>query len=694
MENTQHRSDAPRRTRVPRRWLTASAIAASLVAVPLGAQQMTVTSDLPRTGFVDPTTPIRITPDRVPTEGERIAVMVGDQDVTALLAYDGATFTYRPGAFALPAGAHEVRVFLVDPRGTWRDLARFPLRVRGALGFEERRITPGMDVSLESQPAQGHTPLEAEPERATYGQLDGELRLGVEQVHAAAALGADVRLVGTSHQEDALRFFRQGADAPKVDLSSYAMRLQSEPVKLTVGSVQFGEERHLVNGIGGRGARLDLGHGKVDGSLAASSPTPIVGWENLLGLGESDNRILAANLGLDVLTTPGALRVDASWMSGRTRPVSGFNQGALTDREESDGFSVRLRTNALRGRMRLDVGYAESRFTNPKDELLSQGVELVDVRRTRKNARYVDADLDVLRNVALWGREKARVSVGYRHERVEPLYRTVGTYVRSDVLTDRYDVRADVSWLTLSGSFGRGEDNLDRIPSVLTTRTDRAAFTAALPLHRGAGWLPTLNYRLDRTHQLGLGLPVGGGFDPSHVPDQVSLNHTANATWQSGRMQLGLQLGIADQDNRQPGRENADFLTRRSSVQLGLTPIAVLSLGLDLAQERRENRGADDVSETRRWGLSMSWRALRSSSLSVSYSDTFQDNAAATFERGDRVLTAGWSSFVPAAERFGGQYFLRFNYQSSRDEDLLRAAGSDRMFWTIQLGLSLSAGRR
>ena len=694
METTRYRSDDLRRTQVPPRWLTASAMAAALVAAPLAGQQMTVTSDLPQEGFVDPATPLRITPDRVLAEGERIAVMVGDQDVTALLTFDGETFTYRPGAFPLPAASHEMRVFLVDARRTWRELARFPLRVRGALGFEERRFTPGMNLSLESQPAQGHTPLEAGPERATYGQLDGELRLGVEQVHAAATVGADLRLVGTSYQEDALRFQRKGEDAPKVDLSSYEVRLRSEPVNVTVGSLQFGEERHLMNGIGGRGARLDLGEGRVDGSLVASSAKQIVGWENLLGFDTSDDRILAASLGLDLLSTPGAVRVEASWMSGRTRPASGFNQGAITDREESDGFSVRLRTNALKGRMRLDAGYAESRFTNPEDDLLSQGRDLVEVHRTRKNARYLDADLDVLRNVPLWGTEKGRLSVGYRHERVEPLYRTVGTYVRSDVLTHRYDVRADVSWLTLSGSLGRGEDNLDGIPSVLTTRTDRTAFTAALPLRRRSGWLPTLNYRLDRTHQFGLGIPVGGGFDASHVPDQVSLNHTANATWQGGRAQLGLQLGIADQDNRQPGRENADFLTRRTSVQLGLTPVAALSLGLDLAQERRENRGADDVAETRRWGVSLSWRALRSSSLSVSWSDTFQDNAAATFERGDRVLTAGWSSFVPTAERFGGQYFLRFNYQSSRDQDLLRAMGSDRMFWTVQLGLSLSAGRR
>jgi len=112
----------------------------------------------------------------------------------------------------------------------------------------------------------------------------------------------------------------------------------------------------------------------------------------------------------------------------------------------------------------------------------------------------------------------------------------------------RVDVRADISWLTLSGSFGRGEDNLDEIPSVLTTQTDRTGYTATLPLQRAGRWLPSLNYRLDRTHQLGLDLPTNGGFSESHIPDQVSLNHSASARWQIGRVRLGDGKKVAAAD--------------------------------------------------------------------------------------------------------------------------------------------------
>ena len=366
----------------------------------------------------------------------------------------------------------------------------------------------------------------------------------------------------------------------------------------------------------------------------------------------------------------------------------------ISDYERSDGLSFRVRANAISRRVRVDLGFAESQFTNPADSLLSQGRDLVPVRETRNKARYIDADVDLLRNLSLGGSATARLTLGYRHERVDPLYRTVGTYVRSDQLNDRIDLRADIAWLTLSGSLGRGGDNLDDVPSVLTTQTDRSGFTAALPLQRASEWLPSLDYRLDRTHQAGLGIPTGGGFSESHIPDQVNLNHTARATWQLNKVRVGLGLNLADQDNRQPGRENADFLTRRTSLQLGVNPAPSLDLGVDLALETLDNKAEESVVQTQRWGVQASWQPLRGSSLSVSYSDTFQDNDAATFERGDRTATVGWNSVVPFVGSFGGQYFLRFNHQTSRTHDFVRDFGADRMFWTMQVGLSLSAGSR
>ena len=185
---------------------------------------------------------------------------------------------------------------------------------------------------------------------------------------------------------------------------------------------------------------------------------------------------------------------------------------------------------------------------------------------------------------------------------------------------------------------------------------------------------------------------MDGGFSASHVPDQVSLNHTAGLKWRRGILSVGLQANLSDQDNRQPGREDADFVTGRNRLELGITPTPSLSLGMDLALESRDDKGAAVISDTRRWGIRASWSPLQSSSLSLNYSNTLQDDDADTFERDDHLVDIGWTSVVPFIDAFGGQYFLRFNRQSNRSLDLVRRNQTDRMNWTLNLGLSVSFG--
>lgn len=682
----------------PARGMRSLCLAFVLFAMPLPkagfAQEIAVNANLPTQGFIDPRAEIRLTLDRPLAEGEHVAVFVGAEDLTSLFTWADGALAYQPRAFTLPGGEQELRVFLVSAEEVWREVARFDLRVRGALGFEERRFVPGLELGLKAQPAEGHDPDESAPLRETFGDVDGEARLRLEQVHSTFALSANAKLLGTSYRNNALRFQREGEEAPLVDLASYDLGVQSDPVSLTIGHIQYGTHRYLANGINARGARLDLAASRLDASFAASSANQIVGWDDVLGITDPDNRILSANVGVEAFETPGTLRLDAGWMNGSLLPSSSFNQGVVNDAEESDGFSFRLRANALDRRLRLDAGYASSRFTNPEDPLLSQGQELIPVEETRNDARYIDANVDVLRNLSLGGSTRARLSVGYRHERVDPLYRSIGAYARSDQLNNQFDVRADIAWVTLGANYGRSRNNLDDIPSILTSKTNRSGLNVGLPLTRASRWLPSLRYRLDRTHQFGEGVPENGGFNESQVPDQVSLNHTAGLDWRWSILSVGLQFNLSDQDNRQPGREDADFVTRRNAVSLGIAPLSSLTVGLDLALESRDDKAADVTADTRRWGVQASWQPLRSSALSLNYSDTFQDDDADTFESSSRILNVGWTSFLPFVERFGGQYFVRFNRQSSRSEDFLRSTDLDRMNWTLNFGLGITLGGR
>lgn len=401
-------------------------IVATLVPQIGSGQEVVVSSSLPSQGFVDSRAEIRLSFDRPLEGGDGIAVFIDEEDVTSLFAWIDGTFAYQPGAFPLPAGRHALRVFTVSASGEWTQVARYDLRVRGALGFEDRDLRPGLELGLKSQPSSVYDPDESAPLRETYGDLDGELRLGFEQRHTTFTLTASTQVLGTSYRSNALRFQREGEKAPLVDLSSYSLGFQTDRGSLLVGHVRYGDHRHLTNGLSGRGASLGVSVSRVEASFATSSPNQIVGWDNLFGITEPEHRIVSGNLGLEVFETPGALRLDAGWMDGSVLPDGGFNQGVVNDAEKSTGYSFRLRANTLDRRVRLEAGYAESRFTNPEDSFLSQGFDLVPVERARNDAGYIDADIDVLRDLALGGSTKARLSIGYRHERVDPLYRSVG----------------------------------------------------------------------------------------------------------------------------------------------------------------------------------------------------------------------------------------------------------------------------
>lgn len=671
-------------------------LAAALVAVtPLSARQVRVEADIPD-GYVDRDFAFRLSLSGALEPGERIAVVLGDEDVSGVMAAGPDGLRYQAGLLPLPVGATEVVVHRVDAEGTWHRLSAFPLRVRSQFGVEEKEFDPGLDLTLSSQPAQGEDPEPATPSDVPT-VLDGSLRLDGSLVHRDFTSTASAVVVGTSEREQRLRYGTLEERAPLLDLASYEVGHEQGPVALTLGHIRSGDQRHLINGFGSRGATMTVAPSpRLQVGVSANAGRQEVGWGNLLGVGQPDHRILSANVGVEALERPGALRLDVGWMDGSVLPVSGFNRGSVTDAEASNGMSFRLRAAGLDRRLRLDAGWARSTFDNPLDSELSAGVELVEVEETTRDARYLDADLEVLRRIGLGGSRTLSLSVGFQHERVDPLYRSVGAGARADVLQDQVSVNADVAGVTIQGSFSSAEDNLDEIPSILKTDTERRGVTVGVPLTRLAGtpWLPSLQYRNDRTHQAGVELPTDGGFSPGHVPDQVSVNQSLSFDWRTRVVTFRYQLNHSDQDNRQEGREDADFKTLTSGFGLGLTPTRTVRIGVDLNLERADNLGADERDNTRRWGANASWQPLERSTLAVRFSDTFRDDDQATREQAGRTVDVKWSSRLPTAGGLGGTWFVRWYRNESQRIDRLRDLTQDRTRWTLTLGANLSWSAR
>ena len=685
---------------------------APLTAVAQGASQaadtVTASASFPADRFVAGDAAITFTLTRPigPAEG-RVALMIGTLDVSALVERTATTVTYRPRGIRLPSGEHEVVLYLVTDRA-WNAIGRAPIKVLAQGGFTSAATTPSAALNMKGQLAEGHSGQAPEPERPTY--QDFTLTGGLQSAHVRGGwtLRTQSNYLGASRREEALRYGLLQDNAPRIDLSDYAVQLERGRVAFGLGHVSTGGNRHLMNAFASRGVSAAVRGAVANLAVAAVNGSSIVGWNNISGLENGNHRLYSATVGLELRPQrPGALHLDATMVDGSLLPQTSFTQGAVVDAERSTGGGVQLAASTPGQRLRLAAGLSRSRFDNPDRDVQLEGeLPIVSVRRETREAQYAELGATLLQSATLPKLFATTLNAGYRYERVDPLYRSIGTFVQADRLQHGFDVGGNFGALSVQLTHARGNDNLDGLASMLTTRTRMSTATASLPLagllrvRRHTAWWPLLAYGQNWTRQFGTGVPVNGDFSASHVPDQVSVIHDASIAWQLAKWRLQYRFNQSDQDNRQTGRERADLTGTMNTVSLGLMPHANVDLSVDASQERQANHELAQIARVRRVGGSVNWRATPLTTLtafgSVSVSSNEPstddaDNAEMRFE-----LARGFNLWRNAEGRGSrGQLFLRYANQSSTlrrysvtvPNAVLRGAARDT--WTLSSGASL-----
>ncbi len=651
----------------------------------------------------DATIALRFSRSLQPSDG-KLAIFVGHTDMTDLFVSVGKILRYTPTIMLLPAGESELIVSLVTGNNVWQEIARFPLRVKTGLGFERARVDPRMSINNNGQVAEGHSPDENDPERRTYQDFTGQFNVSTEHIRSALKVNSQWDFVGASEQNQALQFGGLGNAADQIDLSSYLVEMQVGRTGFYAGHINHGRQKHLINSFSSRGVQLATALGQhLDLSFAAMNANEIVGWQNFLGLKRKQNRIFSGTVGLDVLSRfPGTVRFEGSYMDGRRLAVSNFNQENINDAEKSHGFGFQIKAGTGDQRLQFEGGFARSSFTNPVDPFLSQGDELVPVQETTRNAQFANLSVAVLQNVSLSPTWQANLNVNLRHERVDPLYRSLAAFTQADNMENAVDVFSNIGSISAQYSHSRSEDNLDDIPSILKTKTRINSVNLAIPFsvifanRQGAPWLlPMFSYSYTRVHQFGAGLPVNGGFNESHVPDQMSHSHNVGFDWSKSLWRFSYRLGYSLQDNRQPGRQNADFKNVNHNFNFGLTPFDRLDVGLDLAIEQAENQAADETNTTRNIGFNVTFKTTDYSVLTANIAQTHSENDVKTSELNNLFANAQWSlNFHLNRNRnrrlLSGQVFIRYSRNESDSRDDLFGFQTDTSRWTVNTGLNLS----
>lgn len=641
----------------------------------------------------------------LPEDG-RLAVVVGSLDLSDLVRPVPGGLAYGPNAVPLPPGEHEVVVSRVSREGEWTEIARFPLKVRQRGGFDSGNVTPVADLANKGQVAEGHRPEEAAPARATFQDLTTQLGWRTEHVRGDFSLRTNANVTGVSFREEALRFGTLQQEAPKLDLAAWGVEIQKGWAKLALGQVASGTQRHLVSGFASRGAVLTLSPGKVfsleAGAMAGSS---LVGWDNFLGVANAEHQMRVATVGLELLPgRPGGFRLELSGLEGSLEPLPGFTQGAVQSAERSQGGAARLLVSDPAQRVRVEAGFARTRFQAGEDPELEEGLPVRAIPDKTKNAQFAEVALTPFPSIAVSATTQATFSVVLRHERVDPQYRSVAAFVQADRLQNGFDVNGTLGPLSLAGSFGWTEDNLDDLANILKTKTNRAAgsLALALPILFGKegvpmAWLPTVTANAERGHQYGANVPPNTEANLSFIPDQVGEVAGVQLSWQAGPVQLGYRWGWSFQDNRQEGREAADLRNTTNGVTAGLNAFGSVGVQLELSLERADNLETGRTDETRRLGGSLSWQPFSETNVLVNASTTLGRDKGRTSENDAKELSAEVSQgfrfgrvFPLSAEGVRGRAFVRYTSRLSSSFDSIFDFRNSSAGWQWNTGVALS----
>lgn len=653
---------------------------------------------------------LRLSRDLEAGEG-RFAVFVGITDLTSLFTVEPNSLNYTPTFFPLPTGENNLTVYLVGANNQWKSLAKFLLKVKAAAAktkpdetesaedFAENNetaaaaadaetdsaealekmnmeFTPNVSLNLKTQNQILTFPQDAAPERNPFTDLAGQGTVNFRISRRGWTLGNQFDFAGSSFRQEALRFGELGADAPRIDLSSYLVTLEKGRFKFNLGHVSFGSNRHLINSFSSRGFNVTVPVGNQNElSFAAMNGTSIVGFDNFIGVTRRKHSVMSLTFAREFFDErPGGLRLEFSVTRGSLLPLSDFNQGEINDAEKSLGFGFRVVGSDTKQRLRYEVGFTRSRFTNPDDSQLAQGFDLTEIRPATRNARYGEISFDFLQGLKLWKEKKLKITGTYRHEEIEPLFRSIAAATQADRHQNQFEIAASFGEMNFVYGNLRDRNNLNDIASILTTvnRRNNVVFNIALNSFftpdKPIKWLPQISYTYDHVHNFGLFLPESGLFDDlSQVPDQDSFAQNFNATWQlSDRLNVGYRYNRTFQDNRQPGRDLADFESAVNGVTVGLRAHSTLNLDFELSQEFLKNFEEPRTDRTFRFGGRATWETpfLKNSTFSASLSTTLAGDTNNFNDSRNSEFDVQWAyRFSFGKEKFkkvDTQFFIRY----------------------------------
>jgi hypothetical protein len=190
------------------------------LALPMVAGDLSIQPAFDGAKWLSAREPIALRLSRAVTPDEgRLAIVIGDVDVTSMFEPVPGGLAWRRDGVPLPAGEREVVVSLVGVDGTWKEVGRFPIKVLTRRGFQKAQARPSLDLTNKGQIDQRQVPDQSFSSRDRYQDLMGQAAMSTEHQRGDVVLRTQTNITGVTYRNEALRFGEKAEHAPLVDRS-------------------------------------------------------------------------------------------------------------------------------------------------------------------------------------------------------------------------------------------------------------------------------------------------------------------------------------------------------------------------------------------------------------------------------------------------------------------------------------------
>ncbi|PCJ50566.1 MAG: hypothetical protein COA74_01960 [Gammaproteobacteria bacterium] len=634
-------------------------------------------------------------------------IMLGNSDITDLFEFTNNRLVF-PGGLALPPGENQLRISQLT-KGQWIEIATHPLNVMTSAGFKQAEWTPSLNLNINSQLDEQVSGDNLGSQRPTYSDVTASIGLAGHHKNDDFSIDTNINLLAVSNRQQAIQYSNKLNQARKWDVSNYSVKFKSGNNRIIVGHTSYGNNPLLISNLSRRGVSWQYqNENQLTFNGAILSGSDIVGYNNFLGLANySQQFVNSLGFGFNTFSDSRiSVRIEGTYLDAQRQAQNDFGIGEIASAEKNQGMGFRLIANDSKGRLNADLSIGLSRYTNPEDLNLSFGDELVTLKTETAMAYNLNMSYQLIQQWETpWG-SNTNLTLNANSSSTDPLYQTLTAFVQANIENNLLGAQYQVGSVSGNLSTRSSRDNLDNLVSLLTTETKNDSFSANMPLaqilssdediYTNKTWLPSLNYSFQQTHQYAINSPganISGFNGASHLPDQLTTNHSLASNWQFEHYSLSLQSNYNQQDNRQIGRELADFSNLRHAasvnIQQGNTTSWSFSLGKNRLYDLENNKKQYSKSAT----VSYNWQSIDGLSVSVNYglskNDDSLDEASSTSTNADiglvkNLIKGGWWF------QLNGSISLRINYNDSESINRVFDQASRFGSKTVQLNVNLS----